>query len=291
METAQVVLLPTAARRHTTHLFSSVQNASFDVHAYSRMKFGSGADARLLGYEMAEAFAAEFWNMLCKERCVVIPAPSTSVPVAATLMGWHFHNRLNHLLDSTGHMPVQWNLVDRAVTYNDNYAQLGLEERRKLLADDERHVNVSFCTGKTLIFVDDVRITGTHEEKLSHMVHALGMNNPVVFATYAAYSGENPAIEHELNHQYVHTGLDVVALTQRPMCDWRVTTRAMRLVLELPAEKFGLALRVLSLAHREEIYHAAIAKGYSKHAPYNANFESLRHSIERPEVLPGGLPL
>ncbi len=280
MLTAEVIPLPTAARRHTTHLFDSVGTADFDVRAYSRMKFGSDGDARVLGYEMAEAFAAEFWQTLVTQQCVVLGAPTTSVPVAATLMGWHFHNRLNHLLDSTGNMPVQWDHVHRAVTYNDNYAQLPLEERRRLLADDERHMNTSFCSGKALIFVDDVRITGTHEEKLSHMVHALGLASPVIFATYAAYTGANPAVEHELNQQHVRHGADVVELTRRDGCNWRVTTRAMRLVLEIPTGQFDSALTMLSREHREQVYHAAIAKGYSRHTPYAANFEALRRSLD-----------
>src|SRR6478609_3803852 len=106
MRNAELIKLPTAARRHTTHLFDSVETAPFDTAAYSRMKFGSGSDARILGTEMANAFAAEYWDTLSSQHCLVIPAPSTSVPVAATLMGWHFKNRLNSLLDYCQHKTV-----------------------------------------------------------------------------------------------------------------------------------------------------------------------------------------
>lgn len=274
MRNAELVMLPTAARRHTTHLFSSVETAPFDTAAYSRMKFGSGSDARKLGIEMADAFAQEFWFSLCTQACLVIPAPSTSVPVAATLMGWHFKNRLNSLLDYCGHKPVDWDMVHREVTYNDNYSQLGLEERRKLLEDDGRFMNTAFAAGKTLIFVDDVRITGTHEDKLSHMLANLGMENPVIFATYAAYSGDRPAIEHELNHCKVQNGLCVAALSTDP--EWAVTTRALRLLLESSPEHWDSIMATMSRLRLEQVFHAAIAKGYSKHEPYVPNFEKLR---------------
>lgn len=269
----------TATGHYSTHSFCSVQQAPFDTAAYSRMKFGSGTDARVLGYQMAEDFAAKHWSMLTGNPVVVIPAPTTSVAVAATLLGWHFHNRLNSLLDSAGYSPVQWDHVHRAVTYNDNYAQLSLAERQRLLADDERHVNVSFLRGKHLVFVDDVRITGTHEVKLMQMLQEVGLTQPVVFAAFASYTGTEPSVEHELNHAMVKNGLDVAALSNDPA--WTVTTRSLRLLLGLAPEHFAMALRGMPYRRREEVYHASIAKGYSRHQPYEANFLALGQSIGR----------
>ncbi len=275
--TADVIRLPTAAQRHTTHLFSSVATAGFDTAAYSRMKFGSDADARVLAREMADAYAAEHWGALTTQPTLVIPAPSTSVPVAATLMGRHFHDRLNSLLDRTGNAPVQLDYIHRAVTYNDNYAQLSLEERRRLLSDDARYMNVAFAQGKTLVFVDDVRITGTHEHKLSDMLGDLGLINPVVFATYAAYTGVEPAVEHELNHVQVRDALCVAELAQER--GWQVTTRGLRLLLECDTATFEQVLARLPLHRRYEVYHGAIVKAYSTHPPYAQNFAALRASL------------
>lgn len=277
MHVAELVRLPTAALRHTTHEFSQLDGASFDTAAYSRMKFGSGTDARALAREMADAFAAEHWQLLTTTQVLVIPAPSTSVPVAATLMAQHFHDRLNSLLDRTGHPSVQLDYVHRAVTYNDNYAQLPLEERRRLLSDDARYMNVAFAQGKTLVFVDDVRITGTHELKLSEMLWGLGLGNPVVFATYAAYTGADPTIEHRLNHVQVRNGMCVARLAACP--HWRVTTRGLRLLLEADGPAFAAILAELPRHRAYEVYHAAIAKNYSQHGPYARNFAALRASL------------
>lgn len=271
---ANVVPLARPERNHNTHVFSSLEDADFDLRAYSRMKFGSGQDARILGREMAEAFAAEYWHVLTTEQCVVIPAPSTAVPVAATLLGWHFRDRLNSLLDSCDRVPVQWDLVHRDVKYNDNYSQLGLEDRRRLLDDDGRYMNVAFAAGKTLIFVDDVKITGTHEVKLGHMLQNHGLHNSVVYATYAVYTGDQPSIEHELNHCYVRNGLCVARMSHHP--EWCVTTRGLRLLLESSPEVFQKILHEMSVLRLQQVYHAAITKGYSKHPPYAGNFQCLR---------------
>lgn len=267
----------TQTSRYATHSFGSVLQTTFDAAAYSRMKFGSGSDARVLGYEMAEDFARHYWSFVTERQAVVVPAPTTSVAVAATLLGWHFHNRLNHLLDQRGHAPVQWDHVHRAVTYNDNYAQLCLAERQRLLEDDERHVNVSFLTGKNLIFVDDVRITGTHEVKLAQMLRQAGLEQDTVFAAFAEYTGSEPSVEHELNHVMVKNGLDVIVLSNDP--EWQVTTRSLRLVLGLPEAAFAQSITSMPYRRREQVYHASIAKGYSRHGPYAGNFETLRRSL------------
>ena len=273
-------------RRFSPHVFHSLRPHPFDLHAYSRMKFGSDQDARLLGHELADLFMAEHYRTLVDQRCLVIPAPSTSVPVAATLMGWHFHNRLNGILDRAGCQPVEWDLVHRAITYNDNYAQLGIAERRKLLEDDERYMNTAFAEGKTLIFVDDVRVTGTHEEKMIQMVERLGLPNEMIFCTYAEYHGDSPGIEHELNHTFVTNARVVAQMAQEP--DWRVTTRALRIILETPEEEFGALLAAFSHKDVEKIYHASIVKAYNQHEPYARNFASLREMMDRLEV--GGGP-
>lgn len=269
-----VIPLHGSVRRHVTHPFASVETAAFDTAAYSRMKFGSGRDARLLGREMAEAFAAEYWGVLTTQNCLVIPAPSTTVPVAATLLGWHFRDRLNSLLDGCGKPPVQWDWVHRAVTYNDDYAQRSLEERRQLLAEDQRYMNAAYARGKTLIFVDDVTITGTHEEKLAFMLADHGLPNPVVYATYAGYTGTEPAVEHALNRVAVRSGICVARLSACP--EWSVTTRGLRLLLESGREEWAEILNTMEPLRLWQVYHAAIVKGYSQHPPYADNFHRLR---------------
>lgn len=264
---------------YRTHQFRELDAAEFDTAAYSRMKFGSGADARAIGVEMAEHFAQFHWPVISAERCVVVPAPSTCVPVAATLMGWHFRNRLNSMLDTAGYNILDWDVVHRAITYNDNYSELPLEQRRKLLENDERHVNVSFLADKTLILVDDVRITGTHERQMDIMLDKLGLRNLVIYAVYAEYTGTFPAVEHDLNHSCVKDGLCVLELSKSP--EWVVTTRALRLLLELPEELFRLVLRQMEPLRLEQVYHAAISKGYSRHEPYYANFYNLRAKLQQ----------
>ena len=252
------------ACRFTTHTFSSLAGAGFDIEAYSRMKFGSDRAAKELGVEMADGFVRHHRDVLDR-RCVVIPAPSTTVPVAATLLSRHFTNRLNARLIAEGARPVEWTLAHRDITYNNNYADLPGEERRQLLATDRVYFNKDFITGKFLIFIDDCRITGAHEEKLEASLRNEALPNDHAFACFAAYTGDNPSIESRLNHAAIKSADDLIELSFEP--GHQVTTRAVRLLLEAPVHRIAALLEGAPPAFVEGAFHAAMLKNYHIHYP------------------------
>ena len=123
----QLVVSNAPIGHFSLHKFASLKSASFDVEEYSRLKFGSDRVAKRFGRQMADQFFHEFYSLLTSTKCVVIPAPSTTVPVAATLLALHFFHRLNSRLAQLGHMPIEMTHVHRDMTYNNNYADLQKE--------------------------------------------------------------------------------------------------------------------------------------------------------------------
>jgi hypothetical protein len=259
--------------RVATHQFTSIEGAPFCARSYSRLKFGSNEVAKRFGYEMAESFFQTHGDILRNHPCVVIPAPSTTVSVAATLLSRHFMDRTNSLLSHIDRMPVEWSMIHRNMTYNNNYADLPKEERKKLLAADTIYINRSFVEGKFIIFIDDCTITGTHEEKISEFLLAEGLENDHAFVCFAKYQGDDPSIEMRLNHVEIRDAVDLVSLSWEP--GHEVTTRSLRLLLEHPAEDFERLLANAPPAFVEASYHASIVKGYNRHAPYLSNFNTL----------------
>ncbi len=255
------------------HHFRDLTNAPFDIHEYSRMKFGSNRAAKRFGYALADDFASRFMFAL-ETPCVVIPAPSTTVSVAATMLAQHFRNRLNAIADRKNFPSVEWTLIHRNMTYNNNYAHLPKEERKELLAKDTIFLNREYVEGKTLLFVDDVRITGTHEEKIIDFLDNRDINNPKCFVTFAIYDGDDPAIEGRLNHVEIKDWDDLVRLSHET--DFEITTRGLRLFLEAPTKDFPRLLRDLVPGVAEKFYYGAIVKGYNRHEPYTANMRLLR---------------
>ncbi len=268
--------LPSVVRL-AAHTFSALDTATFDIKEYSRLKFGSNRVAARFGYEMADAFFDQHRDML--DRSVVIPAPSTTVPVASTLLSHHFMNRINTRLARENAMPVEWSLVHRKMTYNNNYADLAKEERRKLLAADDIFFNRDFVEGKTLLFVDDCTITGTHEDKISSYLAHFGMTNPHAFICFAKYQGNDHSIEMRLNNAEIKTANDLIDLAWEPQHS--VTTRSLRLLLEHPEEDFERLIDNAPENFVYAVYHAIIVKGYNRHGPYVDNFTQLSHRLAK----------
>ena len=162
------------------------------------------------------------------------------------------------------------------MTYNNDYADLPADRRRAILAADTIYLNRDFVAGKFLLFVDDCRITGTHEDKLAAFLRDEGLPNGHAFVCYADYAGDDPSIESRLNRAAIRSAEDLVELAREP--GHQVTTRAVRLLLEAP----GLAalLETAPPGFVEAAFHAAITKGYHLHYP--AAFALLTVAAEGP---------
>lgn len=264
--------------RWSLHKFHNLNNARFDILAYSKLKHGSDLSARLLGNEMAIEFYKNNLEFLLQNQVVVIPAPGTMVPVAATLLAKHFVERLNFLLTTDGYNHVEMNYIYRYMSYNMNtYADISADERAKLLQGDILHINESFIKGKNLIFIDDVCITGTHEKKLEHELELRNINERRIYASYAFYNGDDPSIEGRLNKTCVQNPLDIVWLAQES--NFTVTVRCLRFMLEASESEVTQILRGLPRRIREEFCAAAIEKGYYKYPEYQNTYKILHDSV------------
>jgi hypothetical protein len=262
--------------RASLHNFLTLENANFDTLEYSRLKFGSDRVAKKFGKEMADWFYVNHRNILVNNKCVVIPAPSTTVSVAATMLSKHFMDRVNSLLALEDQSPVEWTLIHRNMTYNNNYADLPKEERARLLAQDEIFINHKFVAGKFIIFIDDCTITGAHENKVSQFLIEEGLPNDHMFLFYAKYDGNIPATEGKLNHVEIKDAFDLVKLSHEK--GHTITTRSLRLLLEHPTKDFRKLLALATQDFLEGSYYAAITKGYNM--VYADNFNILRKYLK-----------
>lgn len=267
----------------SVHQFVSLAGAPFDVEAYSRLKFGSNAVAKMFAYEMADLFYLQYGDILRDMPCVVVPAPSTTVPVAATLMSLHFMNRLNSHCVHRGWDIVEWSMIHRKMSYNNNYSDLSRDERRALMSNDGYDLNTAFLRGKFIIFIDDCRITGTHEEKITSLLAREKMTNDHAFVCYTSYVGDDPSIESRLNHTFIKDAADLVELAREP--NHQITTRAIRLLLEYPEDSFEDLLDRAPGGFVESAYHAAMTKGYHHHYPATFAHLARRMGMGRPQAV------
>lgn len=263
--------------RFAANHFTSREDVGFSPVEYSHLKFGSDVIAKKFGHELAVKFFNSHSDVILANRCVVIPSPYNHVENAATLMTKHFVNKLNELLVMSSGNCVEMTLIHRKVSYINDYGFLSKEKRRGLIDNDEFYLNKEFIAGKLLICIDDVRITGTHEEKLIEVLQDNHLENRAFFLYFGSYSGSQPDIEAFLNFSGVSSLDDYVALTKQP--NHQLIVRPIKYLLsQKDPAAFARALHGFSAELVERLYHACLGEGYHRIPSYQSNIQVL---IER----------
>lgn len=257
------------------HEFSSLDNLSFSAVDYSRLKFGCDVTAKRFGHELAQRFFFEHSVELMTQQCVVIPSPYNHVENAATVMAKHFVDHLNHLLVNANGTHVEWSTIHRKVSYINDYGFLTKDKRRELIDGDQFFLNKQFLEGKALIFVDDVFITGTHEDKLVDVLAVNGIDNPTFFVYYAKYANDGGAdIEAALNFSGITSASEFVELSKEP--GHHMIVRPIKFLLRLPPSTFVDVVAELDEHQVTAMYYGALGEGYYAIPAYHDNFQHLR---------------
>lgn len=261
------------------HSFHNMQEAPFSIYDYSRLKFGSDHAAKKMGKELAGSFFKEYEEKLVANRCVVIPSPYNFVKNAATILTEHFCNTLNDLLMKANGSYVDYSMIHRKVSYTNDYGFLSQEKRKALIDNDSFYINQDFLKGKTLILIDDVRITGTHENKLVELIDKYELDNEVFFLYYASYEGKSPHVEAELNFAGIDGVEDYIQLMQED--NHHTIVRPIKYILN---QKIGQVEYIISLMDDQKLqalYHGCLGEGYFNLEHYRKNCERIRIEIEK----------
>lgn len=261
------------------HKFSSMDKLPFAAADYSKLKFGSDSVAHKFGKDLAYKFFVEHSAELLTQNCVVIPSPYNYVENAATVMARHFTNELNHLLVNANGAHAEWSIIHRKVSYTNDYGFLTKQKRRELIDNDLFFLNKEFLEGKTLIFVDDVCITGTHEDKLVEILDKNGLTNRTFFAYFGKYEkGEVGAdIEAQLNFAGITNVGDFVELSREP--DHHLIVRPIKFMLSQSTDDFATAIQAMDDSFARKMYYGCVGEGYNRIPKYQDNFQQLMHHL------------
>jgi hypothetical protein len=251
----------------------------FSAESYSKLKFGSDSVAHQFGYELAEHVFKEHSEILLANECVVIPSPYNYVKNAATVMAQHFISHLNNLMVHANGSHVEWSIIHRKVSYTNDYGFLPKEKRRALIDNDEFYLNKGFIEGKVLLFIDDVKITGTHEDKLVQILEENALPNKALFLYYAEhdYQGHSADIEAQLNFAGIKTTNDYLKLAMQP--NHHLIVRPIKFLLSLEESEFVHVMTQSQPLWREQLYFACLGEGYYKIPSYQPNFQILKRQV------------
>lgn len=255
--------------------FDDLETATFDIKDYSKLKFGSNQAARRMGKELALQFFAQVAMKHIGEQFVIIPSPYNHVHNAATMMTDHFINYFNMLQSQYDQgRSAELDIIHCKVSYINDYGFLDKASRKKLIDGDTFYCNKEFWGDKKLVFIDDVNITGTHEDKLIEILDENQVKNDVYFLYFAKYEGNQADTEAKLNFNYINTPEAFVKMINEER-DAQCLVRPIKYLMGQNHEDFKIILSQLPHYYVEQLFFGCLGEGYNRISKYAENFEFL----------------
>lgn len=270
-------------KRIAVHTLIDEDSLTFDPFEYSQFKYGSGILAQQFGIELAQTFCnTDYFKTILYQsktkKIIVLPPPYINVPTAGYYLSRSFFNVLNQNLYNNN-APNAWLAkIYRQKSYYVDYGNMSAWERRDILSDEVFQVDSHFLKNNICLFIDDIRITGAHEERILKMLHHYSLDNFedyyfLFYGLVAEKSSVKPHIESRLNRWDIHHLDDIQRLISKN--DFAINTRVLKFILSEPFDDFKTFVDNLTLPIINELYFAALNNGYASLDELKNNFNYL----------------
>lgn len=266
--------------RFSAHSFEDLASLPFSKEDYSKFKHGSLRISQLFGRELAASFLRsdvyqEMLRTIFDKEIVICSAPYKYIPVASTYLKDAFIVLFNREWSRENDAVVDLK-VFRKHSYNDDYGSLTKEQRHTAIFSDDFHIDKEFIRNKTLIFIDDIRITGAHEQR---MLALLKKNDFVgeVFFLYFAQLHEHclihPNIENELNYAFVKQLSDIQFIIEKE--EFAFNTRVVKFILKADFSSFQHFIHQQNAPFQQSLLAYLQGNDYHKIAAFEGNVRYL----------------
>ncbi|OCX52301.1 hypothetical protein BEL04_12560 [Mucilaginibacter sp. PPCGB 2223] len=265
---------------YSLHKISNSTSFGFDAGHYSRFKFGDGEVSARFGTALAEGFISDVLaENPIHNQTVVISSPYSFIPTATFAMKNAFVYRLNHYLAGYGLPVVQETKVHRTITYKEDYGELNAEQRMNLIGNDSFHIDAEFLKGKTLLFLDDIKITGSHERMIQKMITQYNLHNDIHMLYFAelANADIHPNIENYLNYYEVKSIFDLEPIINSD--SFCINTRIVKYILNYDHDSFTVFLNNQNKAFITELYNMALGNSYHTMESYQPNLNYIKYYL------------
>lgn len=190
-----------------------------------------------------------------------------------------FVDKLNNYLYENNYPVVAETKIHRTVTYREDYGEMSAEDRYKLIKGDRFYIDKDFLEDKKLLFLDDIKITGTHERIIVNMLNGYNVSNDCYMLYFAELINKDiPAnIENYLNNYFVKNLRDINYIIKNEK--FQFNTRVVKYILNSKPEEFDLFIKDQDNNFVNELYYNAIGNEYFKFSSYLRNLEKLKSSL------------
>ena len=228
----------------------------FDANEYSWFKFGDKQYAEKFAEELFNGFIEKYSELLLsKNEIVILPSPYLSIPTASNFLCFYFKKCLNSFLFKNNRKASIESKIYRNQTYVTDYGNLSFDERVKLIANDTYYIDRNFINDKLCIFVDDIKITGSHEHTVNKILNQYNVKGDFVFVYFAELVNKDihPKIENHYNYFVVKNVTDIVNIVNRT--NFQFNTRIIKYILNLDEEQFTFLIKNISIETKFLVRH------------------------------------
>ena len=262
------------------HKIDNADSFSFSPTDYSRFKYGDDEAAEKFGTALAKGFIQHYLTVgLFEQQIVVISSPYAFIPTATFAMKNYFVFEINKWLAENNLPVVQETKVNRLVTYKEDYGELNAAERINLIGNDVFHIDSNFVKNKILLFLDDIRITGSHEKMITKMLGEYGLENEMYLLYFAELinTAIHPNIENYLNYFSVKSVFDLNSIIRQER--FAINTRIVKYILNAEPDVFVIFMQNHSVGFLTLLYNMALGNSYHTIEAYHINLEILKKEI------------
>lgn len=256
---------------------------------YSRYKYGSTACGAVFAAALESAFERTYPHIARADCLLVASSPYKYVPTAAHALGHAFTHHLNQRRRTRRLPPVRLIKIDRLRPSPDDYGQFSIEQRRLLMKNNPLSLNRTLFDDAHLIIVDDIKVTGAHQDCLMDETNAL----PLLSRTFLyiakflpSPAALDPTVEDRLNHAAVKSLADIAEIVGSPDFVWNA-----RLCRFLLSARNRADLPVF-LAHMPDhflldLYEKSGGDGYDVMEAYRESYLIVQTSLRQRCLLTG----
>jgi len=271
-----------------TNVFSAIKindekNIGFEPNEYSRFKHGSKTIARKFGKILAREFfqSKEFYNIISNKdiKIVVCSSPYSNIPTATFALKDYFIAEFNKKLVEFDLNPVEECKIYRSTSYVKDYGSMSATERERHISNEDFYIDKFFVKNKYVIFIDDVKITGSHQRKIESMIDIQDVNCDYLFMYFAELCNKDikPSFEDYINNFFIKSLLDI---------DWIIkndkfifNTRVVKYILSRSKKEFVNFINYQSEVFLNTLYKNGISNSYHKNEEFKENLNILKEKV------------
>lgn len=261
---------------YSLHKILEEKEYPFQPEEYSWFKFGDKYYAKKFAEELSSSFIREYGETLLKqEEIVILPSPYLSIPTASNFLCQYFKEKINVFLFNNDKKSCLESKIYRNQTYVTDYGNLDFEERVKLISNDTYYIDREFIRNKFCIFVDDIKITGSHEHTVNKILKQYDVSGEFIFVYFAELINKDihPSIENFYNYFAVKGINEIIEVVNRDT--FQFNTRIVKFILNLSFSEFNHFIKKISKQRSDELFNLAISNNYHQILEYKENLKSI----------------